>query len=77
MRCFHAGGWRVIACFRASLLLECPWKKGADDHIVPSETINAVGIIQGRLNGQLDVLLNNAGISPKGEHGGPAEHTRH
>ncbi|MEM9551047.1 MAG: SDR family oxidoreductase [Pseudomonadota bacterium] len=74
VRRFHAEGWRVITCSRAPLPAECPWAAGEDDHVQldlsdPSETINAVGVIQDRLNGRLDALVNNAGVSPKGTDG--------
>jgi NAD(P)-dependent dehydrogenase (short-subunit alcohol dehydrogenase family) len=74
VRRFHAEGWRVITCSRAPLPEECPWKTGEDDHVVvdladPNATIEAVEIIRGRVNGRLDALVNNAGISPKGAGG--------
>ncbi len=71
---FNAEGWRVITCSRAPFPKECPWGGGAENHVQldlgePSDTINAVGRIRGMLNGRLDALVNNAGISPKGPKG--------
>ena len=74
VRKFHAEGWRVITCSRQPFPEECPWGGGQDDHVQldlgdPADTINAVGEIQERLEGKLDALVNNAGISPKGPEG--------
>lgn len=51
-----------------------PVGRGAENHVQldlsdPADTINAVGVIQEWLNGRLDALVNNAGISPKGPDG--------
>ncbi len=71
---FNAEGWRVITCSRAPFPKECPWGGGQENHVVldlsePSGTMNAVGQIREMLNGRLDALVNNAGISPKGPDG--------
>ncbi len=71
---FNAEGWRVITCSRAPFPKECPWGGGAENHVQldlgePSSTINAVNRIREMLNGRLDALVNNAGISPKGPEG--------
>lgn len=71
---FNAEGWRVITCSRAPFPKECPWGGGQENHVVldlsePSGTMNAVGQIREMLNGRLDALVNNAGISPKGPNG--------
>ena len=71
---FNAEGWRVITCSRAPFPKECPWGGGQENHVVldlsePADTINAVGQIREMLNGRLDALVNNAGISPKGPEG--------
>jgi len=71
---FVQEGWRVITCSRQAFSEECPWG-GKDNHIQidlsdPTATINAIVRIKKRLKGgRLDALVNNAGISPKGENG--------
>ena len=74
VRKFNAEGWRVITCSRHAFPEQCPWGGGAENHVQldlgdPKSTIEAVHEIKGRLNGRLDALVNNAGISPKGEGG--------
>ncbi|WP_068118470.1 SDR family NAD(P)-dependent oxidoreductase [Tropicimonas marinistellae] len=74
VRKFSAEGWRVISCSRQPFSSECPWPGGEDNHVQldlsdPADTINAVGVIQERIGGKLDALVNNAGISPKGPNG--------
>ena len=74
VRRFNQEGWRVITCSRAPFPAECPWGGGQEDHVQldlgdPSGTMRAVDTIRERLNGRLDALVNNAGISPKGENG--------
>lgn len=71
---FAKEGWRVITCSRQAFSEECPWG-GEDDHIQldlsdPNATIDAIKRVKKRLKGgRLDALVNNAGISPKGEGG--------
>ena len=74
VRRFNAEGWRVITCSRQPFPAECPWGGGREDHVQidladPRDTIRAVDEIRQRLNGRLDALVNNAGISPKGAGG--------
>lgn len=74
VRRFNDEGWRIITCSRQPFPEECPWGGGREDHVQldlsdPAETINAVGAIQEKLDGRLDALVNNAGISPKGPNG--------
>ncbi|WP_371171240.1 SDR family NAD(P)-dependent oxidoreductase [Aliiroseovarius sp. 2305UL8-7] len=74
VRKFSREGWRVITCSRQPFPDECPWGGGSENHVVldlsdPADTINAVGLIQEKLEGRLDALVNNAGISPKGPGG--------
>ena len=71
---FSAEGWRVLTCSRHPFDSRCPWRGGEEDHIQidladPKKTIEAIETIKGKINGQLDALVNNAGISPKGEGG--------
>ena len=72
---FSSAGWRVITCSRQEFPEDCPWEAGEEDHIQvdladPNSTIAAVEEIKRRLpNGRLEALVNNAGISPKGEGG--------
>ncbi|MEM9563481.1 MAG: SDR family oxidoreductase [Actinomycetota bacterium] len=72
---FSSAGWRVITCSRQAFPEDCPWEAGEEDHIQvdlasPDSTIAAVDEIRRRLpNGRLEALVNNAGISPKGDDG--------
>ena len=72
---FSSAGWRVITCSRQPFPEDCPWEAGEEDHIQvdladPNDTIAAVAEIRRRLKaGRLEALVNNAGISPKGEGG--------
>ncbi|MEM9198009.1 MAG: SDR family oxidoreductase [Pseudomonadota bacterium] len=72
---FSSAGWRVITCSRHPFPEDCPWEAGEEDHIQvdladPNDTIRAVEVIRARLDGgRLEALVNNAGISPKGEEG--------
>lgn len=72
---FSAAGWRVISCSRQPFPENCPWEMGEQDHIQidladPKNTMEAIDEVKRRLEGgRLDALVNNAGISPKGEGG--------
>jgi NAD(P)-dependent dehydrogenase (short-subunit alcohol dehydrogenase family) len=72
---FASAGWRVITCSRQPFPEDCPWEAGAEDHIQldladPKSTIEATAEIKRRLKGgRLEALVNNAGISPKGDEG--------
>ncbi|MGB0660916.1 MAG: SDR family oxidoreductase [Mangrovicoccus sp.] len=71
---FSAEGWRVLTCSRQPFDPRCPWPGGEDNHIQldlsdPASTMAAVEGIRDKLHGRLDALVNNAGISPKGEGG--------
>jgi len=61
---FSSAGWRVITCSRHAFPENCPWAAGPEDHIQvdlsnPDDTLRAVQ----------EMLVNNAGISPKGKNG--------
>ena len=72
---FSAAGWRVITCSRYPFPENCPWEMGPEDHIQvdlsdADNTLEAIHEIRSRLpQGRLDALVNNAGISPKGNGG--------
>jgi NAD(P)-dependent dehydrogenase (short-subunit alcohol dehydrogenase family) len=71
---FGSEGWRVLTCSRHPFDPRCPWPGGEENHIQidladPTKTIAAMETIKSKLNGRLDALVNNAGISPKGEGG--------
>lgn len=71
---FGSEGWRVLTCSRHPFDPRCPWPGGEQNHIQidladPKKTIEAIESIKAKVNGRLDALVNNAGISPKGEGG--------
>lgn len=74
---FSAEGWRIITCSRQAFSDKCPWPQGPEDHIQldladPENLGTAIAEMRERLEangGRLDALVNNAGISPKGEGG--------
>lgn len=72
---FEQEGWRVLTCSRQPFDPRCPWPNGRENHIEidlasPDKTIAAIEVIKSKINGRLDALVNNAGISPKGPGGG-------
>jgi NAD(P)-dependent dehydrogenase (short-subunit alcohol dehydrogenase family) len=71
---FSAEGWRVLTCSRQPFDERCPWPGGEENHIQvdlssPDDTIRAIAGIREKIDGKLDALVNNAGVSPKGEGG--------
>jgi NAD(P)-dependent dehydrogenase (short-subunit alcohol dehydrogenase family) len=73
VRRFNREGGRVITVARTPCAPECPFAK-PENHLTldlsdPADTINAVGLLQEMLDGRLDALVNNAGVSPKGPDG--------
>ncbi len=72
---FSSAGWRVITCSRYPFPEDCPWEAGPEDHVEIDLGDNATleaGIeeLRSRLEGgPLHALVNNAGISPKGQNG--------
>lgn len=64
----------MLTCSRQAFDPSCPWPGGENNHIQvdlsdPADTINAVELIRERIDGPLHGLVNNAGVSPKGEDG--------
>ena len=71
---FGAAGWRVLTCSRQPFDPRCPWPGGEENHIQidladPQRTMDVIEEVRTKLGGKLDALVNNAGISPKGEGG--------
>jgi len=72
---FESEDWRVITCSRRAFSDDCPWASGPDHHVqidLGDADSRATGLEQMRqiLDGDpLHALVNNAGISPKGEDG--------
>lgn len=72
---FNAAGWRVITVSRHPFSAQCPWHSGEEDHVQldlgdPQALPAGIEEIRRRLEGgKLHALINNAGISPKGEDG--------
>lgn len=68
---FSAEGWRVLTCSRHAFDARCPWPGGEANHVQinladPNDTIAGIERIREKLDdGQLDALVNNAGISPR------------
>ena len=74
VRKFSEEKWRVITCSRQAFDPKCPWPGGEDNHVQvdlsnPNNTLEAIDEVKKRLNGKLHALVNNAGISPKGDNG--------
>jgi NAD(P)-dependent dehydrogenase (short-subunit alcohol dehydrogenase family) len=72
---FGREGWRVLTCSRQPFDPRCPWPGGEENHIQidlsdPVDTIKVIEHLRARLDGRLDALVNNAGISPKAPDGG-------
>jgi len=76
VRHFWKQGWDVITMARTPFSKQCPWADGIIKHIMVDLT-DDTSIEEGcknlmqMLDGKgLNALVNNAGISPKGENGG-------
>ena len=72
---FSAEGWRVLTCSRQPFDERCPWPGGEENHVQvdladPQNTMDAIEGIKAKIDGRLDALVNNAGISPKADDGG-------
>ena len=74
VRKFSEEKWRVITCSRQAFDSKCPWPGGEENHVQvdlsnPNNTLEAIDEVKKRLDGKLHALVNNAGISPKGDDG--------
>ena len=74
VRCFNDAGWRILTCSRQVFDKRCPWPGGKENHIVadfsdPKSTARAIDEIKDKIDGRLNALVNNAGISPKSVNG--------
>ena len=74
VRKFSEEKWRVITCSRQAFDPKCPWPGGEENHVQvdlsnPNNTLEAIVEVKKRLDGKLHALVNNAGISPKGDDG--------
>ncbi len=72
---FSAEGWRVLTCSRQAFDARCPWPGGEENHVEidladPAATVAGIETIRAKLDGRLDALVNNAGVSPKAHDGG-------
>ncbi|EIE49802.1 oxidoreductase [Salipiger aestuarii] len=76
VKVFQAAGWRVLTVSRTAFDSRCPWHAGGTDHIQgdladPAARDEMVARVRETLGGGgLHAIVNNAGISPKGEGGG-------
>ena len=75
VKLFQEQGWRVLTVSRQPFSEECRWPAARDSHIQADladlgSIDRLVATVRERLpDGKLHALVNNAGISPKGEGG--------
>lgn len=75
VKVFQAAGWRVLTVSRTAFDSRCPWHGGATDHFQsdlsdPAARKDLAARVRATLGDTgLHAIVNNAGISPKGENG--------
>lgn len=75
VKSFQAAGWRVLTVSRTAFDTRCPWHAGDTDHFQgdladADARADLVARVRKTLDGKgLAAIVNNAGISPKGERG--------
>ncbi len=75
VKTFHENGWEVLTLARTPFSTVCPWAEGIVRHIETdlsdqSSVNESIKRLKERLGDRgLNALVNNAGISPKGEDG--------
>ena len=75
VKLFQEQGWRILTVSRQAFADECPWPGGRESHLQAdlgksSDIERLIASVRARLDGAgLDALVNNAGISPKGQKG--------
>ncbi len=75
VKSFQAAGWRVLTVSRTAFDTRCPWHAGATDHFQgdladAGARADLVARVRETLGGTgLGAIVNNAGISPKGDGG--------
>jgi NAD(P)-dependent dehydrogenase (short-subunit alcohol dehydrogenase family) len=75
VKLFHEMGWRVLTVSRQPFSEQCRWSRARESHIQADlselDSIDDLAReVRARLpHGKLQALVNNAGISPKGESG--------
>lgn len=75
VKTFHDHGWEVLTLARTPFSTVCPWAEGIVKHIEAdlsdeAAVMDSIERLKLRLGDRgLNALVNNAGISPKGEEG--------
>lgn len=75
VKLFQEKGWRILTVSRQPFSEECRWPTARESHIQADlEDLNSIdeiaSVVRSRLpEGKLAALVNNAGISPKGDNG--------
>ncbi|WP_172292901.1 SDR family NAD(P)-dependent oxidoreductase [Pseudoruegeria sp. HB172150] len=75
VKAFQNDGWRVLTVSRTAFDERCPWHAGATDHFQgdlsdPASRADLVARVRDTIGRDgLQAIVNNAGISPKGEGG--------